>query len=414
MNSSLIKIAFRNIWRNKRRTAFCVTAVAAASLFFVVFQSMQDGIIKCVNDTVQIFEAGHIKVVSQKYEEENEYMPVHYPIANGQNWKEITSSIKTIPGVKAVFPRISAIATLQESAVKHAILWGINIDDETAAHDFNIAGKNDGLVEGRYPKSGNECAVGTIFSQKTGLKTGDRVPLKTVSAQVSDKIWSPIITGIFNFDFFKYDEQVIIADFERLQKLLSMGEGTQQLIIYVDDEKQSPSIAAEVQNLLGKENVVTDWNDNVWIVIQKVQGYMYTIIYIVFLIVASFLIINTMVMIVHERTKEIGVMGSLGMKRAEIVKVFFLESIFLAGLGALIGVSIGGIITGILSFFPLRMNEFYGNTYSESPISNTIFFQFSFYRLFMSWIIGVAVASVFTVIPSMKSAFVEPVEALRK
>jgi len=414
MNSSLIKIAFRNIWRNKRRTAFCVTAVAAASLFFVVFQSMQDGLIKCVNDTVQIFEAGHIKVVSSEYEAENEYMPVHYPVANGQNWKEIAFSIQTIPGVKAVFPRISAIATLQESAVKHAILWGINIDDETAAHDFNIAGKNNGLVEGRYPKSGNECAVGTIFSQKTGLKIGDRVPLKTVSAQFSDKIWNPVITGIFNFDFFKYDEQVIIADFERLQKLLTMSEGTQQLIIYADDEKQSPVIAAAVQNLLGKDTVVTDWNDNIWIVIQKVQGYMYTIIYLVFLIVASFLIINTMVMIVHERTKEIGVMGSLGMTRAEIVKVFFYESLFLAGLGALIGAVIGGIITGVLSCFPLRMSELYGNTYSETPISNTVFFQFSFYRLFMSWIIGAAVASVFTVIPSIRSAFVEPVEALRK
>jgi len=411
---SLLKIAFRNIWRNKRRTAFCAAAVGAASLFFVFFQSLQDGIIKCVNDTVQVYETGHIKVVSSEYEAENEYMPVHYPIANGKNWREIASSIKNIPGVKAVFPRIAAIATLQDSTIKHAILWGFDIEAETAMNNLNLTSRNNGLVEGRYPESGNECAIGTIFAQKAGLRIGDRLPLKTVSAQFSDKIWSPVITGIFNLDFYKYDERIIITDFERLQRLLTMDEGTQQLIIFVDNEKQSPFIAAGVQDLLGKESVVTDWNDNIWIVVQKMQENMYTIIYLVFLIVASFLIINTMVMIVHERIKETGIMGSLGMTRIEIVKVFFFESLFLAGLGALCGVITGGIITGVLSCFPLRLSDLYGNTYSETPVSNTIFFQFSFYRLLMSWITGVVVASVFTLIPSLKSAFIEPVEALRE
>jgi len=411
---SLLKIAFRNIWRNKRRTAFCAAAVGTASLFFVFFQSMQGGIIKCVNDTVQVFETGHIKVVSSEYEAENEYMPVHYPIANGKNWREIASSIQNINGVKAVFPRIVTIATLQENILKHAILWGFDIEAETAINNLNLTNKNNGLTEGRYPKSGNECAIGTIFARKANLKIGDRLPLKTISAQFSDKVWSPVITGIFNFDFFKYDERVIIADFERLQRLLTMNEGTQQLVIFVDDEKQSPLIAAKVQDLLGNESVVTDWNDNIWIVVQKMQEYMYMIIYLVFLIIASFLIINTMVMIVHERIKETGIMGSLGMTRAEIVSVFFFESLFLAGFGALCGVVIGGIITGILSRFPLRLSELYGNTYSETPIGNTVFFQFSFYRLFISWITGVVVASLFTLIPSLRSAFIEPVEALRK
>jgi putative ABC transport system permease protein len=120
-------------------------------------------------------------------------------------------------------------------------------------------------------------------------------------------------------------------------------------------------------------------------------------------------------MIIHERIKEIGMMGSLGMTRGEIVKVFFFESLFLAIAGATAGVILGGILTGIGQFFPLRWTAMVGETtYADMPAANAIYFQFSFTNLFRGWILGVVIASLFTLFPSLKSAFVEPVEALRR
>jgi putative ABC transport system permease protein len=235
-----------------------------------------------------------------------------------------------------------------------------------------------------------------------------------VSAQFSDKIWSPEITGIFNFDYIKMDEQYIVTDFERLQRLLVLDEGTQSLVVFTDDAKQSKSIAAAIQKLLGPDNVVTEWRENYWVAVMDMVWPIYTTLFMVFLIVAGFLIINTVVMIIHERVKEIGMMGCLGMTRGEIVMVFFYESVFLAALGALAGVIIGGLIAGIGQNFPLRMGDLYGNTFSEMPLSSAIFFDFNFWILLRAWLMGVVTASVFTLIPSLKSAFVEPVEALRK
>jgi putative ABC transport system permease protein len=146
----------------------------------------------------------------------------------------------------------------------------------------------------------------------------------------------------------------------------------------------------------------------------KMVGPIYTIVFLVFLIVASFLIINTVVMIIHERIKEIGMMGCLGMARAEVVKGFFFASIFMAAFGALAGVILGAIVTGIGANYPLRMGDMYGNTFSEMPMSNAVFFEFSPLILLKGWLMGVVVASLFTLIPSLKSAFVEPVEALRR
>jgi putative ABC transport system permease protein len=376
---------------------------------------MQDGIMKIMNDTVQIYEMGHVKVVSAQYEAENEYMPVQYLVADGKDWKELVSSIHEISGVCAVFPRITAIATLQESVIKHAVLWGIDIEAETALNHLNLANRDNGLVKGRYPAPDtNECAIGTVFAQKAGLGIGDRIPLKTVSAQFSDRLWSPVITGIFSFDYFKYDDQVIIADFRRLQRLLTLYEGTQQLIIFADNEKQSPFIAAAAQTLLGPDSIATDWNENYWIAMQKINDKIYMAVFLIALLLASFLIINTVVMIIHERIKEIGMMGSLGMTRAEIVSVFFFESLFLAAIGALCGVVLGGLLTGILANFPIHMSDLYGNSLSEAPISNTIFFVFSFGRIVSAWVIGVIITSIITFFPSLKSVFVEPVEALRR
>jgi putative ABC transport system permease protein len=418
---ALIKIAYRNIWRNKRRTFFCIMAVGIAVLFIVLYSSMIEGMLKNIIEVVQIYDLGHVKAVSSQYEAENEYMPVQYPVGSsasepyGKSWKELAASIKKIPGVRAVFPRISSLATLQESTTKHAVLWGLCIEDEMEANHFNLTNRSDGLLEGRWPAPGtNECAIGRVFAYKSGLSIGDRIPLKTVSAQFSDKIWSPVITGIFNFDYIKYDEQFIIVDIERLQRLLVLDEGTQSLVIFANNEKESGAIAAEARNILGQGNVVTEWRDNYWVAMMGMITPIYTMIFLVFLIVASFLIINTVVMIIHERIKEIGMMGCLGMTRAEIVKVFFFESLFLSMFGAFAGVIVGGVIAGIGSVYPIRMGDMYGNTFSEMPLGNAIFLGISPFIIIRAWLLGVVVTSLFTLIPSLKSAFVEPVEALRR
>ena len=413
--TTLIKIAFRNIWRNKRRTVFCLLAVGIAVFFILIYSSMIDGMTDSINQIVQIFELGHIRIVSEIYEAEQEYLPVQYPIENGSNWRDIADSIKEISGVKAVFPRINTMASLQESTIKHAILWGINIEEEMSLNNFNLTERNNGLIEGRYPDiDANEIAIGHVFSNKTGLSIGDRIPLRTASAHFSDRFWSPVITGIYNFDYIKFDENYIVADFSRLQRLLGLETGTQQLIVFTENDKYSASIASMIRDVLTTDSIVTEWTDNYWVSMMKMIIPIYTLVFLVFLIVASFLIINTVVMIIHERIKEIGMMGSLGMTRFEIIKVFFFESLFLSIFGACLGVLIGGSLVGFLANYPFRLGDMYGNTFSDMPMSNAIFFSFSYGRLIMAWLMGVGVASIFTLIPSLKSAFIEPVEALKR
>jgi putative ABC transport system permease protein len=418
---TLVTIAWRNIKRNVRRTALCIAAVAIAVFFTIVIQAMTSGMITGMETVVQVFDTGHVSIVSSDFEAEKEYYPVQYPAANGRSVMELTQAVKAIPGVRAVFPRITSYATLQDSTKKHALLWGLDIAGETAANTFNLTDKSNGLVKGRFPAPNtNECAVGTVFVKKTGLGIGDKIPLKTVSAQFSDKMWAPEITGIYEFDYQKYDEDTILVDFSRLQRLLVLGDATQQLYIFADKPSQSGAIAEALLNILPDltgidgGDIVRDWYENYFVALMRQKVVVFYLVYLVFIIVASFLIVNTVVMIIHERIKEIGMMGSLGMTRTEIVQVFFFEALFLSILGALAGCAAGGIVTFIGSWFPFDFNTMTGGGMKEFPISGTIYLDFSPGILAGGFVFGVVIASICTLIPSLKSAFVEPVEALRR
>jgi putative ABC transport system permease protein len=430
---TLVTIAYRNILRNKRRTLFCISAAAIAVFFTVFMQAWMSGMIDNIEKVVRVFDTGHVSVVSSRYEAEKEYYPVQFPIAGdnsvdgndagGLPVAELERLVLSVDGVKAALPRIMAYATLQDSTVKHALLWGIQVRDELALNNFNLTRRDNGLLKGRYPEpDANECAVGFRMAEKAGLDIGDRIPLKTVSAQFSDKMWSPVITGVFQFDYLKYDEEVIIVDFTRLQRLLVLGEGTQQLFIHAEKASQSRAITSRLRALLsalpsaspGEENVIRDWRDNYVVILMRQSMMMLVVVYLVFIVVASVLIVNTVVMIIHERIKEIGMMGSLGMTRAEIVRVFFFEAVFLSVLGSLVGCALGGLVTLGFSFFPLDLTLFTGGGLKEFPMSGTMTLAFDPLILLQDFLFGVVVSSICTLFPSLKSAFVEPVEALRR
>lgn len=413
--AALLTIAYRNIWRNGRRTALCVAAIAIAVFFNVFMQAWIQGMIGGIEEVVRTYETGHVNVVSSLFEADKEYYPVQYPVADGGNAEELVSRIEAIPGVAAALPRITAYATLFDSTVKHALLWGIDPGREREVNLFNLTDRNDGMAQGRYPENGaNECAIGFELARKTGLGIGNRLPLKTVSAQFSDKYWSPTVVGVFKFDYRRFDEDVVIVPFDKLNRLLVLGGGTQQLFVYADDPNRSAEIKSAVAAAVGPGNVVREWTDNYWVAYMRQSTFLFYVVFGVFQVVASFLIINTVLMVIHERIKEIGMMGALGMTRREIVLVFFFEAVYLSAIGAAAGCIVGGLASWIGSLFPLDLNTFTGGGMKDMPISSTIFLKFSPAILAQGFVFGVTVSAVCTLIPSLKSAFIEPVEALRR
>lgn len=158
--------------------------------------------------------------------------------------------------------------------------------------------------------------------------------------------------------------------------------------------------------------IVKEWQKHNFIALFQQVKWIYYIIYGVFIIVASFLIVNTIIMVIFERLKEIGMMGALVMDRTEIVCVFFLEALLLSFFGALTGMIIGGILTYVLFHYPINIEALTGGI--SFPTSNTIFIHFSLVTLISGFLFGMILSGLCTLLPSLKSAFIEPVEALRR
>ncbi|GAB4366678.1 MAG: hypothetical protein Kow009_03470 [Spirochaetales bacterium] len=412
---TFLLIAFRNLNRNRRRTILCIVAVALAVFFNIFMQAWIEGMYDSIEEVIRTFETGHLQITSEQFEKEKEYLPVQFPLEEGRPVEEMKSRLEGIPEVEAVFPRILTYGSLFDSVVKHALVWGIDTERETTYQFFNLTERTNGIQEGRYPRAGeNACAVGKAFAEKAGIRIGDRVPFKVMSAQFSDKFWNPEVVGIFQFDYRKYDEGVIIVPFDRLQRILVLGEGTQQLVVYLKDGDLVESVKKKVADLFSPGAFIRGWTENYWIAYLRSSTVLYLIVFGVFQVVASFLIINTIVMVIHERIKEIGMMGALGMTRREIVEVFFFEALLLSVLGAFFGVLVGGAASWIGSQFPLDMDIFTGGSMKEFPVTGTLILKFSYQILLEGFLFGVIVSAICTIFPSLKSAFIEPVEALRR
>lgn len=418
----LSKIAFRNIFRNFRRSLLCIIAIGVAVFFIIGAMGLIGGMMSSIPKVLKKFETGDIYITTQEYEKKKEFMPLFYPINYPENEETSIEQISAIEGVEKVLPRMSTYTTLTDNVVKNAILWGIDFDEENGFHHLNMRDKNNGIVKGRYPEKTsrgsykNECVLGVNLAEKMNIQIGDRIPMKFTSSQYSDKFYLPKVVGIIDYDYSSINKNYIIIPYDRLQKMAYLSGKSQILYIYIDEDYPAQEIAAKIDTLLntGRDEkfVIKTWKENYFASMVIMAQFFYGIIYAVFIIVASFLIVNTITMIIHERLKEIGMMGSLGMTRTEIVGVFFLEAFYLSLIGSIAGVLTGSLFNFIGSFFPIDLMTMTGGV--DMPASNTLYIKSSLLYTLSGFLLGVIISSCCTIIPSLRAAFIEPVEALRR
>jgi len=413
--TELIKIAIRNIFRNKRRSLFCIAAIFVAVSFIVFIKGMTEGMYGNFETIIKNFEVGDIAIYHKDFEKKKVLLPLQYPIEfENKNLTDIIEDIKKIDGVSDVFPRILTHSSVTNNFVKHIIIWGIDFENETKNKNFNLKTKSNGLIEGNIPDSNkNECLIGVRLAKKMNLKIGDKIISKIISSQFSDKFFELKITGIFDFDCGHIDSNYIIMPFSRLQKIGVLLNKTQTLYIFTKNPKNSYKIKEIVQKLINNPNIIVrNWEESPeYLANVKTNRILMQIIYIVFIVIASLLIINTVLMAIYERIREIGIIGSLGMTSKEIVFLFFFEGLVLSLIGGFLGMLIGGISTFVLSFFPVDLEKMIGGV---SFASNTIFVKFSPIDILYSGFYSILISTLCIILPSLKVAFINPINCLRK
>ena len=259
--------------------------------------------------------------------------------------------------VISINPYVSKLAIISSGKIKDGVnIKGIRTNDKWD-------GLRRNLVEGILDFTDSELpsiVIGKKLANKLFLKIGSKVTLFGLSADKIPSIENPpnierfVVTGIFESGMAQYDDLNAYVGLKSAQELFSLGDNITGYDIKVKNISSIDSLTTYLSNTLSYPNNVKSIyqlhrNIFTWIELQKKP---IPIILALIIIVAAFNIVGTLLMIVLEKTRSIGILKSLGAKKKQIISIFLYQGIFLA----LIGIIIGNILAYILSFLQLHFH----------------------------------------------------------
>jgi len=199
-----------------------------------------------------------------------------------------------------------------------------------------------------------------------------------------------------------------------------MEDSSTELLIFADDRNNTEEVLPVVNSYLENNNIAGKYMSMSYKEAGGLVGWLemakaiYNFIYVFIVALASIVIINTMIMIVNERTKEIGMMHALGLEQRDILYLFLIEGGIMGVVGSLIGAILGGFLTNLLSGIGINFGSMTEGFSSELLFSSTIYPQFSYGNMFFGFILGTIIVTITCVIPARRAANLEPTDALRE
>ncbi|MFC1492763.1 ABC transporter permease [candidate division KSB1 bacterium] len=405
-NSYLIKLAFKNVMRNKRRTFLTMLVIAiSVGAIFVLLGYIKGAFGSMINDYYKI--TGHINIQHNEYKLKERMLSLTVTI---EDYEQLKSQIDDNDHVVASGGRIKFGGLIDFNNANEPGL-GMGIDPEAEKQMLEL---QNFIIRGRYFSGApNEAIVGSELSLKLNIEPGDTITVITRTAYGSMSAANfvtvgvaEMLAGMFNSFFF--------VDLNEAQYLLDMEDQVTEYIVITDDPENLETITGYLQqiSLLDDRYIILPWyNQPIWKSYLPLINYTYAITIGLFGLIASFSIINTMLMAVFERTREIGVFTAFGMRKNKVLKMFLTEAAVIGFIGGIFGLIWGGAAL----FYMVNYGISLGKAVQEFslPIRNTLYASFEWYHAVLSLLIGIIITVIAAYMPALKAARTEPTKALR-
>ena len=407
------KMAWRNLWRRKRRTYITAFSIGFGVLLSVTFTGVADyGYTKMIN-TSAVMGLGHVTIEPRGY---NDTPSLDKRLSKSDRIRE---RLMQMPGVEDALIRIMGqvmIASANKSI--GGAFMGIDPAMETGEGNLFIRS----IVEGQLfsgPDAGG-VVVGTGVAKKLNLGIGKKLVYTT--ADVNGEIVSEIarVTGIFKTGVSEVDGAMILLPIDRLRAVLSYEPEDATLIsIVIKDQRRALKIRDMINSSMGNPS----WEVLIWKETQSELASIITLdkagnriiqVLIGLLIAAG--ILNTLLMSVMERTREFGVMMAVGMSPLTLFRLVIMESIWFAILGLLLGVIITIPWYAFMYCHGIDFSGMIGSDYSASGVIIDPLMKIRLFRESAAWIL----TALFTLTilsglyPAWRAGRVPPVESLKE
>ncbi|GAB6088596.1 ABC transporter permease [Spirochaeta dissipatitropha] len=402
-------IATRNIFRNTRRSVLSIVAISIAAMTITILFSLLAGIYRDIEHNAWNYDAGEIRIRNLSYDQYEHLNPIQHTV---EDYRELSNLLLQQPGVRAISPRIQVpSAYFQDDKQVAAIGFGLDMEQEHDYQDLEML-----VHSGRLPEAGsNEIIIGTRLAEEIGVGIGDMVTFMTQTRYRSSNAFSVDVVGLAEFPVGILNSRAYILPIESAERFMLMDGGASEILIK-STRGQTAALTKEINTVLSKLGR-NEISARPWTEISPSYAYLqmaqaaYGSMALMFFLLASTVVISTTMMVIHERTREIGTLSALGMSKKELIRLFFTEAAILGFVGSLLGVLLGIGITIPLSIYGINFGEYLDSM--DMDISSTLYPVLNLVTTFGVFLYSFVVSMIATYPSSRRAAKLRPVEALR-
>jgi putative ABC transport system permease protein len=403
----IIKIAWRNVWRNKVRSLVVMVAIALGLWAGTFASGFYEGMIHQKIDDVIANEYSHFQFHDTLFRDEQ---TLKYTL---QHVAEMKAALNTDSGVLAYAERVIAMSMFQ-SATKSGALKLIGVDPDQESQVTRLDQK---IVDGAYFEGVRRNPI--IISQKIAddyhLKTASKVVVTLQDLEGEIVSASFRVAGIYKSNNGMFDEMNAFVRAEDVRSVLNLPEQScHELAVLLHSHSQAEAYADRYKGLFPDLEVLP-WMDLAMGMryMMEVSGTFSVILVGIILVALLFSIVNTMLMAVMERTREIGMLKAIGLNRRKIFSMIMLETLFLSFVGTPLGLFVAYLFIYQTGTYGIDLGAI-GETYNDLGFAAVVYPSLgaeSYFRIALM----VFFMSVFAAIyPSRKALKLNASEAIRK
>ncbi len=342
-------VAWRNLWRNPRRTWLTAGGIAFATALVVFFSSFQVGSYDGMIDMATRLVSSHIQVQHPEFHDDPR---MRYTVPDGI---ALTERLAGLPGVAGAAPRAEAFALLStEERSFGGLVLGVDPDREPQVSDLSKA-----LAQGEYLPGPDDAFIGVALARNLDIAIDDEILVLGTAREGSVGALALRVGGIFSTGHEDTDRSLILVPLRTLQEGFDLGDEVHRILVAADSISDIDDVAGRIELALGEGYRALKWNELMPEIEQGIQidWVSAQLMYWLLLILVAFAIVNTLMMTVFERTREFGMLLAIGMRPASIMGMLQVEAIAMWAIGASIGLAIALSVIAWLSQTGIAFGE---------------------------------------------------------
>ena len=406
MLAILMRLAWRNLWRNHRRTLIMLLAITLGTWAMIFMTALMRGMVsQMVADGISALP-GHVQAHHPDYRDDPS-------IANliGLSDTELAARFSTAGFRRwATRVRVPAVITSEYDS-RGVTLLGID------------PGREDGMtfvdyeeVEGRFLESADDkgVVIGRKLAETLNTEVGKRIVLMSQDPdnEIADRGFR--VVGLFRANVSSFEEQYVFTGKATAQGMLRIGDQVSELAVLGDDYRDVEAVYRATVELIGDRTEVLRWTDldaYLGTMLGVMDGFVLVWIIVIFLAL-SFGLVNTLVMAVFERVREIGLMLALGMRPVNILGQIVLESLLLLALGLVLGTALAWAAVQ-----PIRDGidvSIVGEGLDMWGMSSVLYPELLLGDVVLANVVVLVLGCIASLSPAWRAANYEPIEAITK